>query len=46
MGVTMSLRMPPLSLNHLRVLEASALIMFAGLVAFFVHTVVPLLAAD
>jgi hypothetical protein len=42
----MDLRMPPLSFKHLRVLEASALIMFAGLVTFFVHTIVPLLAAD
>jgi hypothetical protein len=43
MGKAMSTRLP-LSLNRARILEAIALIVFAGLVIAFVHSVVPYLA--
>jgi hypothetical protein len=43
MGKVMSTRLP-LSFNRALVLEAIALIVFAGLVIVFVHSVVPYLA--
>jgi hypothetical protein len=42
-GKAMSTRLP-LSFNRARVLEAIALVVFAGLVIAFVHNVVPYLA--